>query len=69
MFARRILASKKAEVAEAGFITRSFIICTLREMEMRNAFEILIGKPEGKRPYERRPSVDGKVILEWILGK
>jgi hypothetical protein len=36
--------------------------------EIRNAYKILVGKPEGRRPL-RRPSVDGRVILKWILEK
>jgi hypothetical protein len=28
----------------------------------------LVGKPEGKRPL-RNLKIDGKIILEWILGK
>jgi hypothetical protein len=36
--------------------------------EMRNAFKTLVGKPEWKRTHGRL-SVDGKLILEWILGK
>jgi len=35
---------------------------------MRNAHKMLVGKPEGKRPL-RNLGVDGKIILEWILGK
>jgi hypothetical protein len=35
---------------------------------MRNANEIWRGKPEGKRPLEDL-GVDGRIILEWILGK
>jgi hypothetical protein len=35
---------------------------------MRNPYSILVGKPEGKKPF-RRPDVYGKIILEWILGK
>jgi hypothetical protein len=30
---------------------------------MRNAYKILVRKPEGKRLL----GVDGRVILEWIL--
>jgi hypothetical protein len=34
--------------------------------EKRNAYRLLVGKPEGKRPLERtRPS--GWIILGWIL--
>jgi hypothetical protein len=35
---------------------------------MRNAYNILVGKPEGKNHSEDL-GVDGKIILEWILGK
>jgi hypothetical protein len=33
--------------------------------EKRNAYRILVGKPEGKRPLGR-PRVDGWTILIWI---
>jgi len=36
--------------------------------QMRNACKILDGKPEGKRPLGTL-SADGRIILEWILGK
>jgi len=36
--------------------------------EMRNAYRILSEKPEGKSSYGR-PGIDGKIIVEWILGK
>jgi hypothetical protein len=35
---------------------------------MRNAYKILVGKPEGKKPLAR-PRVGGKIILELILKK
>jgi hypothetical protein len=35
---------------------------------MRNAYKIFVGKLEGKRNSEEL-CVDGKIILEWILGK
>jgi len=35
---------------------------------MRNAYKILVGKPKGKR-HSEEVGVDGKIILEWILGK
>jgi hypothetical protein len=35
---------------------------------MRNSYNILVGKPEGERLLEE-PSIDGKIILEQILGK
>jgi hypothetical protein len=36
--------------------------------EMRNAYRMLVGKPEGKRSLER-PRCRWKIILDWILGK
>jgi hypothetical protein len=36
--------------------------------EMRNTYTILDVNPEGKRLF-RRPSVSGRIILKWILGK
>jgi len=36
--------------------------------EMRNACKTLVGKPEGKKPFGRL-GIDGKIIVEWILGK
>jgi hypothetical protein len=33
--------------------------------EKRNAYRILVGKPEGKRLL--RPNVNGWIILKWIL--
>jgi len=42
-----------------------------RMLEMRNSYKILVEEPEGKRPRERRKdvSVDGRIILKWILRK
>jgi len=36
--------------------------------EMRNAYKILVGKPEGKRS-SGRPRRRWGVVLEWILRK
>jgi hypothetical protein len=36
--------------------------------EVRNAYNILVGMPEGKR-YSEDKDVYGRIILEWILGK
>jgi hypothetical protein len=36
---------------------------------MRNAYTILVGKPEGKRPPRKDKRVDLRIILEWILEK
>jgi hypothetical protein len=33
---------------------------------MRNAYKILVGKTERKRPLGR-PSIVGRTILKWIL--
>jgi hypothetical protein len=35
---------------------------------MKNTFNVLVGKPEGKNHSEDL-GVDGRIILEWILGK
>jgi hypothetical protein len=37
----------------------------------RNSYATLVGKFEGKSPLgrHRRRYVDGRLILEWILGK
>jgi hypothetical protein len=35
---------------------------------IRNAYKILVGTPEGKRPLER-PDVDLRIILKYILNK
>jgi hypothetical protein len=34
--------------------------------EKRNAYRILVGKPEGKRPLEDR-DIGGWILLKWIL--
>jgi hypothetical protein len=39
-----------------------------RIYEKRNAHKFLVGKPEEKRSLEDL-GADGKIILEWILGK
>jgi hypothetical protein len=36
--------------------------------KMRNAYKILVGKPEGKRPLGR-PRHRWGIILKWSLGK
>jgi hypothetical protein len=37
--------------------------------EKRNAYRILVGKPEGKRPLGRPRHVGGWTILKWYLGR
>jgi hypothetical protein len=34
--------------------------------EKRNAYRLLVGKPEGKRPLEDQ-NLGGRIILGWIL--
>jgi hypothetical protein len=34
--------------------------------EKRNAYRILVGKPEGKRQLEDL-DIDGRIILKWML--
>jgi hypothetical protein len=36
--------------------------------KVRNVHKILVGKPEGKRPSEDLGE-DGRITLEWMLGK
>jgi hypothetical protein len=36
--------------------------------KVRNAYKILVGKPEGKSHSEDL-GINEKIILEWILGK
>jgi hypothetical protein len=36
--------------------------------EMRNAYKILL-KSLNRRDYSEHPSIDGKIILDWIMGK
>jgi hypothetical protein len=36
--------------------------------EMRNAYELLVEKPKGKRPGGR-PRLYERIILKWILNK
>jgi hypothetical protein len=35
--------------------------------EKRNAYWILVGKPEGERDHCEHQHVDGWTILKWIL--
>jgi hypothetical protein len=37
-----------------------------RMREKRNAYRVLVGQPEGKRPIGR-PTLCGWIILKWIL--
>jgi hypothetical protein len=33
---------------------------------MKNAYTILVRKPQGKRPLGKNLAVDGRIILKWI---
>jgi hypothetical protein len=35
--------------------------------EVRGAYNILVGRPEGRRPLDL--GVDGRTTLRWLLGK
>jgi hypothetical protein len=54
----RVIKSRR--MRWAGHVTRMG--------EIRNAYVILVGNPERRDQLEDR-GVDGRIILEWILGK
>jgi hypothetical protein len=74
----------KWQEAEEECIMGSSITCTLHKVslgrsnqggcdergmgEVRNEYNILVGKPEGKNHLEDL-GVAGKIILKWLLGK
>jgi hypothetical protein len=37
--------------------------------EERKVYRVLVGKPEGKRPFESVQGIDGRMGSEWILGR
>jgi len=39
--------------------------CSTHEREMRNAYNILVGKLKGKR-HSEGPVIDGKMLLEFM---
>jgi hypothetical protein len=44
------------------------VVAAARMDELRNAYNILVGKPEGKN-HLGDLGVDGRIISEWVLGK
>jgi hypothetical protein len=62
---RRIFDPKREEVV-GGW--RRLYNEELHNLYLRDAYEILAGKPEG-RDHSEDPGVDRRIILEWILGK
>jgi hypothetical protein len=36
---------------------------------VKNAYKIVNGKPERKRPVERDRGLDGRIILRWFFEK
>jgi hypothetical protein len=40
----------------------------VRMEQMINTYDILVGKRERKRPLQEL-GIDGRIILEWILGR
>jgi hypothetical protein len=37
--------------------------------EVRGAYNILVVRPEGRRPLGRPRRIDGRITLRWFLGK
>jgi hypothetical protein len=37
--------------------------------EMLNAYKIMVGKPNGGKDHSQDLGVDGRVLLQWFLGK
>jgi hypothetical protein len=37
--------------------------------EVSGAYNILVGRPEGRRPLGKHLGIDGRTTLRWILGK
>jgi hypothetical protein len=38
-------------------------------VDIRNPYNILVGKPEGNKNHSENLGIDGRIILEWILEK
>jgi hypothetical protein len=37
--------------------------------EERKVYNVLVGKPEGKRDHSEDQGIDGRMRSEWILGR
>jgi hypothetical protein len=55
---QKIRMIKSRKVRRTGHVARMG--------EKTNPYRVVIGTPEGKRPL-RRPRVDVKILLKWIL--
>ena len=49
-------------------ILRNIRTLLVRTGERRDAYSVLLGKPEGKNHLEE-PGIEGKIILRWIFRK
>jgi hypothetical protein len=58
--------SQNIRMFKLGRTTRIPYVARIREL--RNAYKILVGIPEGKRHLEK-VYVDGMIILKWSLTK
>jgi hypothetical protein len=63
----RIFGSKRDEVTGGQVLSKSrrmrWAEHVAQKVEKRNAYRLLVGKPEGKRPL----SAGGWIILRWIF--
>jgi hypothetical protein len=40
---------------------------TCMSVRVGNAYKILVGSPQEKRPLEKKKDMYGKIILKWML--
>jgi hypothetical protein len=60
-----IILNKSNQNLQTGLLTSLNVACT---GELRNAFNISVGKPERRDHFEDQ-GVAGRIILKWMLGK